>query len=62
MNKSLDEAEAIPEPECHGWHFEHPVTRRHIDACDELQDKPSVISSKFQKMGSCSRIKHYTIW
>ncbi|MCX7841619.1 MAG: hypothetical protein N2489_00905 [Clostridia bacterium] len=57
MNKSLDNVEVIPKPKCHGWHFEHHVTRRHINACEELQDKSLVISSKFQKMGFCGRSK-----
>ncbi|MCX7843508.1 MAG: hypothetical protein N2489_10650, partial [Clostridia bacterium] len=47
----------IPMPKCHGWHFEHNVTGCHIDASEELQDKVLVISSKFPKMGFCSRIK-----
>ncbi|MCX7843487.1 MAG: hypothetical protein N2489_10545, partial [Clostridia bacterium] len=47
----------IPMPKCHGWHFEHHVTGCHIDAGEELQDKVLVISSKFPKMGFCSRIK-----
>ncbi|MCX7842858.1 MAG: hypothetical protein N2489_07275, partial [Clostridia bacterium] len=46
----------IPMPKCHGWHFEHHVTGCHIDAGEELQDKVLVISSKFPKMGFCSRI------
>ncbi|MCX7841492.1 MAG: hypothetical protein N2489_00260, partial [Clostridia bacterium] len=46
----------ILKPKCLGGHFEYHVTRRHIDACEELQDKSLVISSKFQKMGSCGRI------
>ncbi|MCX7843737.1 MAG: hypothetical protein N2489_11810, partial [Clostridia bacterium] len=46
----------ILKPKCQGGHFEYHVTRRHIDACEELQDKSLVISSKFQKMGSCGRI------
>ncbi|MCX7843501.1 MAG: hypothetical protein N2489_10615 [Clostridia bacterium] len=57
MNKSLDDVAAIPKPKCQGGHFEYDVTRRHIDACEELHDKSLVISSKFQKMGSCGRIK-----
>ncbi|MCX7843538.1 MAG: hypothetical protein N2489_10800 [Clostridia bacterium] len=58
MQKSLGEVEGIPKPKCHGGHFEHHVTGCHIDTCEELQDKSIVISSKFQKMGSCSRIKY----
>ncbi|MCX7843527.1 MAG: hypothetical protein N2489_10745 [Clostridia bacterium] len=48
MHKSLDDVAAIPKPKCQGWHFEHHVTGSHIDACEELQDKSLVISSKFQ--------------
>ncbi|MCX7843258.1 MAG: hypothetical protein N2489_09335 [Clostridia bacterium] len=44
-------------PKCQGWHFEHHMTGCHIDACEELQDKVPVISSKFQKMGFCIWIK-----
>ncbi|MCX7843016.1 MAG: hypothetical protein N2489_08080 [Clostridia bacterium] len=58
MHKSLTEVAVIPMPKCHGWHFEHNVTGCHIDASQELQDKVLVISSKFPKMGFCSRIKN----
>ncbi|MCX7841853.1 MAG: hypothetical protein N2489_02100 [Clostridia bacterium] len=49
MHKSLTEVAVIPHP--------HHVTGCHIDAGEELQDKVLVISSKFPKMGFCSRIK-----
>ncbi|MCX7843182.1 MAG: hypothetical protein N2489_08930 [Clostridia bacterium] len=55
MKKSLTCIAEIPTSKCHGWHFEHHVTGGHIDECEELQDKVLVISSKFPKMGFCSR-------
>ncbi|MCX7843368.1 MAG: hypothetical protein N2489_09930 [Clostridia bacterium] len=51
MHKSLTDVAAIPMPKCHGRHFERHVTGSHIDACEELQDKVLVISSKFPKIG-----------
>ncbi|MCX7843574.1 MAG: hypothetical protein N2489_10980 [Clostridia bacterium] len=56
MHKSLTEVAVIPMPKCHGRHFEHHVAGCHIDAGEKLQDKVLVISSKFPKMGFCSRI------
>ncbi|MCX7842525.1 MAG: hypothetical protein N2489_05570 [Clostridia bacterium] len=61
MHKSLTEVAVIPMPKCLGWHFEYHVTGCHIDASEELQDKVLVISTKFPKMGFCSRINNAMI-
>ncbi|MCX7841976.1 MAG: hypothetical protein N2489_02750 [Clostridia bacterium] len=58
MQKALTEVRSIPAQKCHGWHSEHYITGFSVDACEELQDKVIVISSKFTKMVFCSRINY----